>query len=236
MTTGEITEGRRVADRDRRERGEVDQEHPPSVRPLGRTGQDQADDGERDHEVGEPLGVLAAELLRRGPGVVEQAGILGLLLGREVEAGVVETFRQGGSWPCSPRGPRREIDVADQSRAARAPGAIGVDPVDADVDHGSARLHPVRLDHLRTADSGNEDVGAAAHRRQVARAAVRDRDGAALGGEQLRHRLADDVRAADHDRVESGEVAQHILEQHQAAERRARHESAACPVAQATRR
>ena len=42
--------------------------------------------------------------------------------------------------------------------------------------------------------------------------------------QQLRHRLADDVGAADHHRLEPGQVAEPVLEQHQAAERRAGHE------------
>ena len=43
--------------------------------------------------------------------------------------------------------------------------------------------------------------------------------------QKLRHRLADDVRAADHDGIQAGEVAELLLEQDQAAERRARHEA-----------
>ncbi len=47
---------------------------------------------------------------------------------------------------------------------------------------------------------------------------------------KLRHRLANDVGAADHDRLQSGQAAQRILKQHQAAERRAGHQPAP-PVA-----
>ena len=50
-----------------------------------------------------------------------------------------------------------EVDVADQ---------LAVDPVDADVDHGRARLQPVALDHFRPADRGDDDVGAADDARQ----------------------------------------------------------------------
>ena len=53
-------------------------------------------------------------------------------------------------------------------------------PVDADVDHGRAGLQPVALDHLRPADGGDDDVGAADDGRQVAGAAVGDGDGAIL--------------------------------------------------------
>ena len=51
-----------------------------------------------------------------------------------------------------------------------------------------------------------------------------DRHRAARLSEQLRHRLADDVGAADDDRVQSCQVAKLMLEQHQAAERRAGHQ------------
>ena len=54
---------------------------------------------------------------------------------------------------------------------------------------------------------------------------MRQRDGAAFLGQQLRHRLADDVRPPDHHRVEPRQIAELILEQHQAPERRARHEA-----------
>ena len=73
-------------------------------------------------------------------------------------------------------------------------------------------------------DRGDDDVGAADDGGQVAGAAVGDGDGAVLPQQQLRHRLADDVGAADHDRVQPGKVAEPVLEQHQAAERRAGHQ------------
>ena len=50
-------------------------------------------------------------------------------------------------------GRRVEVDVADEA-------VVGA--VDADVDHGRARLDPVALDHPRAADRGDEHVGAAA--------------------------------------------------------------------------
>ena len=108
-----------------------------------------------------------------------------------------------------------EIDVADQ---------FAVDPVDADVDHGRAGLEPVALDHVGPADRGDDDVAAADHVGKVAGAAVGDGDRAILPEQQLRHRLADDVRAADHDRLEPAEVAEPVLEHHDAAQRRARHQ------------
>ena len=50
------------------------------------------------------------------------------------------------------------------------PSSAG-DAVDADVDHGRAGLEPVALDHLRPADRGDDDVGAADDVGQVAGAA-----------------------------------------------------------------
>ena len=41
--------------------------------------------------------------------------------------------------------------------------------VDADVDHGRARLDPVAAHHLRLAHGGDQHIGAPAHRRQIAR-------------------------------------------------------------------
>ena len=87
-------------------------------------------------------------------------------------------------------------DVADELRLAVLAG----DAVDADVDHDRAGLDPVALDHLGTADGGDDDVGAAARRPARSRGLrVGDGHGAALAEQELRHRLADDVRAADDD-------------------------------------
>ena len=97
-------------------------------------------------------------------------------------------------------------------------------PVDADVDHGRARLDPVAAHHFRPADRGDQQIGAAAHRRQIAGLGMRDGHGGVFGQQKLRHRLADDVGAADHHRFEAGERGMHGLRQHDAAERRARHQ------------
>ena len=97
-------------------------------------------------------------------------------------------------------GRRGELDVADQA---------GVGAVDADVDHGRARLDPAALDHLRAPDGGDQHVGAAAHRVQVTGARVADRDGGVLGQQQRRHRLAHQVRAADDDRL--GALERHVV-------------------------
>ena len=81
------------------------------------------------------------------------------------------------------------------------------------------------LHHFRPADGGDQDVGGARQRRQVLGAAVGDGDGAVGGEQQIGHRLADDVGAADDDRVEAGQVlAAHALDQQHRAGRRARHE------------
>ena len=93
-----------------------------------------------------------------------------------------------------------ERDVADQ--LARAVGLL--DPLLPDVDHRRARLDPVAADQLGPADRGDDDVGAPNGGGQIARARMRDGDRAVRPKQQLRHRLADDVRAADHDGVEPG--------------------------------
>ena len=76
-----------------------------------------------------------------------------------------------------------------------------------------------RLDHFRPPDRGDDDVGAADDIGEVARPRMGDGDGAALLDQQLRHRLADQDRAADDDGVEPRKLAEPVLEQHQAAER-----------------
>ncbi len=52
--------------------------------------------------------------------------------------------------------------------------------VDADVDHGRARLDPIAPHHLRASDGREHQVGAAADRRQIARLGMRDRHGGVL--------------------------------------------------------
>ena len=73
--------------------------------------------------------------------------------------------------------------------------------VDADIQHRRARLHHVRRYESRTADRRNQDVRAAADRRQVARLRVADRHRRILGQQQHRRRLAHDVAAADDHRI-----------------------------------
>ena len=78
------------------------------------------------------------------------------------------------------------------------------------------------LHHLRPADGGHHQVGAAHHGGQIAGARVGDGHRAMLVEQQLRHRLADDVGAADHHRLEPREPRLDRLGQDQAAGRRAR--------------
>ena len=115
-------------------------------------------------------------------------------------------------------------DIADEARLALA--LLGRrDAVDADVDDGGAGLDPVALDHFGAADGGDQNVGGAGERRQVLGAAMGDGDGAVGGKQQVGHRLADDVGAADDDGVEAGQIlAAHALDQQHRAGRRAGHE------------
>ena len=89
----------------------------------------------------------------------------------------------------------------------------------------SITVAPGLIQSLRTisgaADRGEHQVGAAAQRRQVAGLGMRDGHGRVLGQQQLRQRLADDVGAADHHRLEPLERRVHRLRQNDAAERRA---------------
>ena len=107
-----------------------------------------------------------------------------------------------------------EVDVADELAVRRMrlmPTSITV----------GARLDPVALDHLRPADGGDQHVGAPADRRQIAGARVGDGHGGVRRQQQLRHRLADEVRAADDHRVGAVELRRAVPQQQHAAERRA---------------
>ena len=106
-----------------------------------------------------------------------------------------------------------EVDVAVEA-------VVGA--VDADVDDGRARLDPVALDHPVAADGGDEDVGAPADLGQVAGARVADRDRRVGAEQQLGHRLAEEVRAPDDDRLGALQLRAGLLEQQHHARRRAR--------------
>ena len=94
-----------------------------------------------------------------------------------------------------PRRSRRRRPARSCCRPPRA------DAVHADVDHDRAGLDEVALDQARSTDGRDQHVRARAHRAQIARARVADRDGRVLGQQQLRHRLAEQVRASDDDRL-----------------------------------
>ena len=76
-----------------------------------------------------------------------------------------------------------------------------LEAIDADVDHHSARLHPVRLHHLRAPDGDDEDVGATRVRSQIACAAMAQGHGRVGVGEQRSHRTTHDAASPDHYRV-----------------------------------
>ena len=111
-------------------------------------------------------------------------------------------------------------DVADDAVLAARAG----DAVDADIDHGRARLDPVAADHLGPPDRREQQVGAAADGGQVARPGMRHRDGRVLVQQQLNQRLADDVGAPDHHGFHPFERTVHRPGEMDAAERRARGE------------
>ena len=108
-----------------------------------------------------------------------------------------------------------------------SPQSTAVDAVHADVDHGRAGLDPVGADHPRAADGGDQDVGAAADLGEVARARVADGDRRVGSEQQLRHRLAEQVRAADHDGLGALERRAGLREQQHHAGRRARPQAVA---------
>ena len=92
-------------------------------------------------------------------------------------------------------------DARATASKSTSPHEPVVGAVHADVDHRGARLDPVGADQPRHADGGDQHVGARADRRQVARARVADRDRRVALQQQVRDRLADEVRAADDDRL-----------------------------------
>ncbi len=104
---------------------------------------------------------------------------------------------------------RLEIDVADEPVAVLRRGII--DAVHADIDDDRARLDHVGLDEMRLAHRGDEDVGAAAMLGDVFAARMEQRHGRVgvlvLLQEDRRHRLADDVAAAQHDDFRAAQSA-----------------------------
>ena len=120
--------------------------------------------------------------------------------------------------------------VADEARLrlARRVEPLASHPIDADVDDDRAGLHPRPTHHFRPPDRGDENVGAARDGGQIAGARMGDRHRAMAREQELRHRLADDVRAADDDSLHAGEHrAQRLaglVEHDHRAGRRAGHE------------
>ena len=119
---------------------------------------------------------------------------------------------------CCGGGLRREQRVAQQHRDRHRPDAAGhrrdqpgalrrpprshdVAHRAADVDHRRAGLDPVALDQPRLPDGGDEHVGAAADGGEVAGARVADGDGGVGVQQQRGDRAADEVGAADDDRL-----------------------------------
>src|SRR3546814_1910774 len=78
--------------------------------------------------------------------------------------------------------------------------AAVVEPVDTDVDHHRARLHPVAGDQPGAADGHHQDVGLAhVPAQNIRRGELVAGGGGAAGDQQLqRHRPADVVRSEEH--------------------------------------
>ena len=96
------------------------------------------------------------------------------------------------------------VDVADEP---------GFRPVHADVDDHRARLDHVRRHERGHPDGGDEHVGVERVPLQIARVRVAERHGRVRLLQQVGHRLADDVAAADHDRARAVELDLVLLEQ-----------------------
>src|SRR5262245_30265323 len=88
------------------------------------------------------------------------------------------------------------IAVADNATLA-----VLLDAVDADIDHRRTRLEPVALDEARLSDRRDQEIGPPAHRAEIAGPRMGDGDRGILLKQELRHRLADDVRPPDHHRL-----------------------------------
>src|SRR5207237_1780682 len=104
------------------------------------------------------------------------------------------------------------MNVADEDRAFGAEffeargeipekplGSGGIlDGVGAHIDDRSTGFQPIGLHEPGFAHGGNDDVGAADDFGKVARFGVADGDGRVGVHEQKRHRLADNIAAAEH--------------------------------------
>ena len=111
------------------------------------------------------------------------------------------------------------IHIADQTRRAAF-----FHPVDADINHAGPRFHPVSLHQMRDADGGDQDIRLPTQTGQVLAARMGDGHRAVTLQQQQRHRLADDVGAADHHRCQPGDITPPLIQQQHAAGRGARHQ------------
>ena len=101
--------------------------------------------------------------------------------------------------------------------------ALGV-AVDADIDNDRALLDHIGRDEARFADSGDQNIRAAADLCEILCAAVADGDRAVTVQQQHTHRLADDVRAADDHAFLALGIDAVLVEQLHHARRRTRYE------------
>ena len=113
----------------------------------------------------------------------------------------------------------REGHIADDLGLA----VLGRHPIDPHIDDGGVGFDPVAAHHLRLADRRKNEGAAPAYRREVARLGMGNSHRRVLHQEQLRQRLADDVRPPDHNRLAPGQRSMHVLGEHDAGKRRARH-------------
>jgi hypothetical protein len=120
-----------------------------------------------------------------------------------------------------------EIHVAHQ---ARLPGFSGcVHPVDADVDHGRPRLDPIARAPSRAGRRRPRGYRRGGRPRPGPRARMGDGHRAAFPQQKLRHRLAHEVRAPDHDRLHPRQAPVMVAQHHQAPQRRAGHQRLPAP-------
>ena len=112
-------------------------------------------------------------------------------------------------------------------RPARSAAAGSTSPtiplsvrVDADVHDGGAFLDVGGADEPAAAGGDDEHVRVARPSGEVGRARVADGDGGVALEQQVRDRLADDLAAADHDRVRALELDVVLVQEGQDPERR----------------
>jgi hypothetical protein len=82
-----------------------------------------------------------------------------------------------------------EIDVTNELAGTKV---LIFDPVDPDIDHRRAWLHPICANHLRTPDSGHQNVRAAGQTSDIFGPTMSNGDGGVRGQEQMADRPAND--------------------------------------------